>query len=272
MIRTLPPKGLLVAFEDLIRASLRVDWIAHEAGPSLDRVKGSIVVAISGIVNLVRAFDVRNDHPRYSVNIMRFRTVTELGKEHVAKCIRFAEPGYDPAALDGVLQLDNDFAFTLDEGDAKPKPDVDVQPILLPVPKLEFRFDQGKPTVLPGAPTVFCDPRKFVGFEKTSQLAAWVRDQSGLRDSVAEQMEQYFSAEGAAKDIRSFISIAIVMPGKEQNDKPQVLGVLNLHSDREGILPGEKAALFVPLMTPFMLLIAHSLEKYHVLSKAEKAA
>jgi len=269
VIRTLPPRGFLVVFEDLFKACLNVYWEAYEEQEGVEALKGSIVTALTGVLYLVKTFDTRHDHPQYSANIMLFRSIQEVPSKELAEHILFTEPGYDPEAWDGILQLRTEFAFTLI--DREQKPDTVVKPIMLPIPKTQYRADKGKPTVLPGAPAVFCDPTRFVGFENTLQLATWCREHSGLRASVAEDVERYF-VDGPGKEIRSFISIPIVLPAAKPDSKPEVLGVINLHSNREGILPGEKAGLFVPLTAPFMLLIARCLKKYNSLPKAEKSA
>jgi len=43
-----------------------------------------------------------------------------------------------------------------------------------------------------GAPAVFCDPTQHVAFEDTRELADWCKH-SGLRPSVAKEVEEYFS-------------------------------------------------------------------------------
>src|SRR6185295_2630557 len=50
LIRTLPPKGFLVTFEDLFRVSFDVD---SRVGKTEDGLKASIVVALGGIASLV---------------------------------------------------------------------------------------------------------------------------------------------------------------------------------------------------------------------------
>lgn len=264
VIRTLPPRGFLVAFEDFFKECFAIDWKAHQEQKTLEGLKSSITTALSGVVFLVKTFDTRYDHPSYSVNIMLFKPIDEVSQSDLAELITFAEPGYNPDAWDGVLQLQTEFAFTLKEGG--PQADTGVRAIMLPIPKPEYRSDDGKPTILPGAPTVFCDPTKFAGFENTLQLATWCREYSGLRASIAETIERYF-VDGPGTEIRSFISVPIILPPTQPDEKPTVLGVLNLHSNREGILPGEKGGLFVPLTTPFMLIIARCLHEYTALSR-----
>lgn len=271
VIRTLPPKGFLVVFEDLFKTCLNVYWQAQETQGGITKaMEKTIVTALHGVLCLVKTFDSRHDHPVYSANIMLFRPITDLEPVSLGDNIIFTEPGYNPDAWDGVLQLRKEFALTLTDKEEL-KPDLMIKAIMLPIPKLKFRMDKGKPTVLPGAPAVFCDPTKFVGFENTLQLASWCREQSGLRASIAENVERYF-VDGDGKDIRSFISIPIVLPGAQAGENPEVLGVINLHSNREGILPGEKAGLFVPLTSPFMLLIAYSLQKYSLGTVDQKSA
>ena len=256
MMRTLPPKGFLVTFETLFSNCFKVYWNASEAQNKPELVL-AITTSLKGVLFLLKAFDTRHDHPQYSANIMLFKPIHEVSADSL-KHVLFKEPGYDFNAWDGVLELQSEYAFSLI--DDAPTPDK-IPTIMLPVPKEEFRFDKGKPTVLPGAPAAFCDPTKSVGFENTLQLSTWCRQHSGLRESVAEEVEKYF-VDGPGKEIRSFISIPILLPSTVPDATPTILGVLNLHSNRDRILPGEKAGLFVPLTAPFTSLIARSLQKY----------
>jgi hypothetical protein len=257
VIRTLPPKNFLVVFEDLFTQSFNVYWKANEERDN-GKLKDAIITTIAGVLFLVKSFDARHDHPQYSANIMLFKPTQDVTQKELDDSVLFTEPGFDPKSWDGVLQLQKDFAFSLKDNGLEP--DTNIIPILLPIPKENLRMDKGKPTVLPGAPAVFCDPSTFGGFENTFQLATWCRDQSGLRASIAEDVERYF-VDGPGREIRSFISIPITLPPVKPDTKHTVIGVLNLHSNREGILPGEKAGLFVPLTAPFMLLIAHCLQQ-----------
>ena len=265
-IRTLPPKGFLIVFEDLFRITFATDSELNQATSDLASLTETIVAALSGVVLLVRQFDTRNDHPRYSVNLMVFKPIKDIESNELKKQIKFAEPGFNSAAWDGVLQLEPEFAYSVSGREAQPQKDQEVPPIMLPIPKPEYRSDKGKPTILPGAPDVFCNPNRFAGFENTLQLATWCREHSGLRASIAEDIERYFT-EGPGKEIRSFISIPVVSPSSEE-----VLGVLNLNSNRDGFLLGEQAGLFVPLTTPFMLLISRALAKYIILQKQAATA
>lgn len=261
-IRTLPPKGFLIAFEDLFRITFATDSESNLATSDLSSLTQTIVAALFGVVLLVRQFDTRNDHPSYSVNLMVFKPIKDIDSNELKKQIKFAEPGFDSDAWDGVLQLAPEFAYTVSGREAEPQQDKDVPPMMLPIPKPEYRSDNGKPTILPGAPNVFCNPdHRFAGFENTLQLATWCHDHSGLRPSIADDIKRYFT-EGPGKEIRSFISIPVVSP-----NSTEVLGVLNMHSNRDGFLWGEQAELFVPLTTPFMLLISRALAKYILLQK-----
>ena len=145
----------------------------------------------------------------------------------------------------------------------------EVEPIMLPIPEPSYRVDSGKPALLPGAPSVFCDPSKSAGVENTLELATWCRERSALRSSVADEIERYY-ASGAGKVIRSFICMPVVVT--PSGGTPVTIGVLNIQSSRPGFLPGEKAGQFVPLATPFILLIGRSLAKYRVVPKVAAAA
>jgi hypothetical protein len=264
LIRTLPPKGFLVTFEDLFRVSFEVD---SRAGDNEEGLKASIVVALGGIASLVRAFDSRDDGPEYLINLMVFRPTAQIRPEDLEKHVMFAEPGYNPRTWDGVLQLRQEFAYRFDQ--TSMQPDTQVEPLMLPIPEPSYRVDNGKRAILPGAPSVFCDPTKAAGFENTLELAAWCRERSALRSSVADEIERYYAA-GAGKTIRSFICMPIVVT--PTGGAPVTIGVLNIQSSRPGLLPGEKAGQFVPLATPFVLVIGRSLARYRVVPKAVPAA
>ncbi|MGZ8210116.1 MAG: hypothetical protein ACXWUH_06380 [Burkholderiales bacterium] len=264
LIRTLPPKGFLVTFEDLFRVSFDVD---SRVGETEDGLRASIVVALGGIASLVRTFAGRDDEAQYFINLMVFRPTAQLRPEDLAKHVIFVEPGYNPNTWDGVLQLRQEFAYRFDQNSIEP--DTQVEPIMLPIPEPSYRVDNGKPAILPGAPTVFCDPGKSAGAENTLELAAWCRERSALRSSVADELERYYAA-GAGSAIRSFICMPIVVT--PSGGTPVTIGVLNIQSSQPGFLPGEKAGQFVPLATPFILLIGRSLAKYRVAPKGVAAA
>ncbi len=264
LIRTLPPKGFLVTFEDLFRVSFDVD---SRVGETEDGLKASIVVALGGIASLVRAFDSRDDGPEYRINLMVFRPTAQLRPEDLAKHVMFVEPGYNPHTWDGVLQLRQEFAYRFNQESMEV--DSEVEPVMLPIPEAAFRVDSGKPAILPGAPSVFCDPTKSAGVENTLELATWCRERSALRSSVADEIERYYAA-GAGSAIRSFICMPIVVT--PSGGTPVTIGVLNIQSSRPGFLPGEKAGQFVPLATPFILLIGRSLAKYRVVPKGVATA
>ncbi len=260
----LPPKGFLVTFEDLFRVSFDVD---SRAGDSEDGLKASIVVALGGIASLVRAFSSRGDGAHYFINLMVFRPAAQIRPEDLEKHVLFVEPGANPNTWDGVLQLRKEFAYRFDHDHVEL--DAEVEPIMLAIPEPGYRMDSGKPTLLPGAPSVFCDPTRCAGFENTLELAAWCRQHLALRSSVADDIERYYAA-GAGTAIRSFICMPIVVtpPG----GSPITIGVLNIQSSRPGFLPGEQARHFIPLATPFVLLVGRSLSKYRVIPKAVPAA
>lgn len=264
LIRTLPPKNFLVTFEDLFKVSFDVD---SRAGDSEEGLKASIVVALGGIASLVRTFETRDDNPQYSINLMVFRPTGQIRPEDLAKHVIFAEPGYNPRTWDGVLQLRQEFAYRFDQETMQL--DSDTEPLMLPIPEASYRVDNGRPAILPGAPSVFCDPSKAAGFDNTLELATWCRENSALRSSVADEIERYY-ASGAGKAIRSFICLPIAVT--PNGGAPVTIGVLTIQSSRPGFLPGEKAGQFVPLATPFVMLIGRSLAKYRVIPKAVPAA
>lgn len=259
-VQALPPRGFLVTFEDLFRVSFDVD---SRAGDTEEGLKASIVVALGGIASMVRAFSSRSDGAEYFINLMVFRPAAQIRPEDLSKHVLFAEPGANANTWDGVLQLRKEFAYRFDHDNMQP--DTEVEPIMLAIPEPDYRMDGGKPTLLPGAPSVFCDPTQSAGFENTLELAAWCREHLALRSSVADDIERYYAA-GAGKNIRSFICMPIVVtpPG----GTPITIGVLNIQSSRAGFLPGEQAGHFIPLATPFVLLIGRSLSKYRVVPKA----
>jgi hypothetical protein len=262
-IQALPPKGFLVTFEDLFRVTFDVD---SRAGDSEDGLKASIVVALGGIASLVRAFGNRSDGAEYFINLMVFRPAAQIRPEDLAKHVLFAEPGANPTTWDGVLQLRKEFAYRFDHDTMQP--DAEVEPIMLAIPDTAYRVDNGRSTVLPGAPAVFCDPTRSAGFDNTLELAAWCRENLALRSSVADDIERYYAA-GDGKRVRSFVSLPIVVtpPG----GTPITIGVMNIQSSRPGFLPGEQAGHFIPLATPFVLLIGRALSKYRVVPKAVPA-
>jgi hypothetical protein len=259
-IDALPPKGFLVTFEDLFRISFDVD---SRAGETEDGLKASMVVALGGIASLVRAFTNRADGAEYFINVMVFRPTAQMRTEDLARHVLFTEPGANANTWDGVLQLRKEFAYRFDHDNMQL--DAEVEPIMLAIPEASYRVDNGKSTILPGPPAVFCDPTQAAGFENTLELAGWCREHLGLRASVANDIERYYAA-GEGKRVRSFICMPIVVTPPAGT--PITIGVLNVQSSRPGFLPGEQAGHLIPLATPFVLLIGRALSKYRVMPKA----
>ena len=97
--------------------------------------------------------------------------------------------------------MQSEFACTLIDGTGEL--DRALSPIMLPIPTSDKRSENGKCTILPGAPTVYCDPTTFEGFEDTLKVAAWCREQCAFRPAIADSIEEYFT-NGDGKEIKSF--------------------------------------------------------------------
>lgn len=254
LIESLPPQGFLERYRDSFEKSYRKILVALDKD---DEAKNSIRVVLTNLLLLALSYDDQGTPSHCSINVMVFEKfpISDASRAgDLLKKVAFLEPPACDAALFGVLTLDTDLALIIDEG--APKLDTTVPQLVLPVPKEHLRIDnKERTTVLPGAPAAFCQNRgQFC--DDTTKLARQMR-KAGLRPAIREEIDGYFRKEGAT--IKSFLSLPMSIPVP---DGFRQVGVINIHSDKPGMLRGVKGAqLFVPLAIPYCILLAQLLEK-----------
>jgi hypothetical protein len=256
LIRTLPPAEFLSLFHSVYsecdRLLTRV--LENPEEQTLDNVKAIIRAVLYGVATLAKKFDGSPSGAEYGVNIMLFTPSDSLARlnegdrDSLQQRLRFCESETDMTALAGVLDLRLDLSTSTQTG--ADSPDTVLVPLALPVPREIYGKDKKRRRVVPGAPLAFCEGT-LSGFDDLRSLAQWCRDEGDFSQSVILEMEQYFN-ETARPWIRSFISIPLSSPS---DDRPK-RGVLNIHSNKTGLLQEkEPSAHFVPLLRPFQSIL-----------------
>lgn len=231
LIRTLPPDDFLSAFSEVhmdCSDTLGQVWRANPEELTSQTLTHAIQVVLASVASLARSFDGRPIGATYSANLMIYRPIEEIRFEDVASLrarLRFSDSGVDTSRLAGVLDLRCDLSATLARKAVYPDPGL--QPLALPIPR-EIKSPDGlRSRVLPGAPQAFCG-KPLDGYADTSTLGDWCRRAGEFSESVAQDVESYFSGS-----VRSFISLPIRFVGGEHP-----VAVLNIHCDRPSMLKG----------------------------------
>lgn len=161
--------------------------------------------------------------------------------------------------LDGALVTDLRLSARADRPSADADPDLAA--LALPVPRRRFVVADGKEfrCVLPGGPFAWTE-RTTVAYASQEELLDWCRRECAFADEVHAAMREYLRGRGHG--VQSFASFPLTAP---EGEEP--LGVLNVHSDRPGLLearpPDEKLHA---LLKPLLSLVVDMLE---LLSTAE---
>jgi hypothetical protein len=254
-LETLPPRGILERFENSFIQSYWGAAEGMEAGTDPVKITASIRSVLDGLVSLAAQFHGSPRGMRYSVNVMIFENFAVIAPEAAKKfrdAALFTEQDVGPEALSGVLRLIPDLAVSSVNGKIQ---DDSLQEIVLPVPRRET--DKGVTTLLPGAPRAFCTRGNFF-YHDTRDLGKECRETTALRESVAAEIDTYFK-EGRGKDIRSFVSLPIGISSAD-NSAPDMIGVVNIHTNQREMFRGESAPLFASLAAPYGLLLAELLK------------
>ena len=273
LIRTLPPEGFLRKHEKYYEISVRATiGVIGSNDVNLERVIGAVHVLLANLASLARDFDRADEGAVYCANIMLFHRQKDLASiPNIRSRLRFFEAGMSLDSLAGGLELLPDLSIQV--GAEGPSAASDVIPaIVLPIPAKNLRDDKGKTTVLPGAPEAFCLTIGYARYEDTSTLGVWCRTKSGLRGSVADDIEGYFGPTGEGRAIRSFASFVFGRPRSEEKHL-RPLGVINLHSNQTGILgkttSDDGRKLFMPLTAPYRFLLWMLVNQYNELRKSK---
>jgi hypothetical protein len=251
LIRTMPPEGFLAKFDELYKQSHAIAVLAFSEGATKDDVEEAIRVILDCIVSLAHFFDGYPPNVRYSANIMLFVACAELKtdeREALRQRLQFVPNDTDLSALRGVLDLQVALSTTTDTHD--PVPDDQLVPFALPVHKAPAKVVNGNRRfrILPGAPEAF-EFSKLAGFHDIAMLESWCREKGDFPPTTIEDILAYFRT-GPGQSIKSFCSVPLA-----RWDHEEPVGVLNIHRDAEDMLKQKGAVLFIPLTTPFRLLL-----------------
>lgn len=261
LVRTLPPHDFLENFAAYLYRCYPAAVRALGEGAGQEEITEGIVSVLSSLVYTTKFFDAGGSDTEYSANVMIYRDFRGLDaakiREYEQGALFTERQGTGATAWSGVLELAPELAVFLRRDEAVADPER-LPPIILEIPRNEFRMDRGRKAVLPGAPDAFCD-RAYVFFHDAREMGNECRTQRALRQSVGDQIERYFT-EGVGQTIRSFVSIPLEQPS-EPGEVTDPLGVVNIHSSRPQMLRGRGVQFFVPLTAPHRLLIAGLLRK-----------
>lgn len=237
-------------------ASITLACIAAKSrnGLKRDDVEEAIKAVQLAILESAKDFDNADGASDYSANIMLWRDQSKELERNDALSIVQVAPG-DPM-IAGVLELIPTLSVVVKGGEKNSKPpesaDTLTRPILLPIPEGHANFldDAGveKLVLLPGAPFAFATGRCTV-FPSMQEFIEILRNGTTLDERVKRRVTQYFT-EGEGKHVRSFASFAIL------SGHALPLGVLNLHSNRPGLLEDNGETLFAPVLSPFLTLLS----------------
>ncbi|MDB5763946.1 MAG: hypothetical protein JWQ21_2941 [Herminiimonas sp.] len=286
-LETLPPDGFLQTFQALYQEVAYLPLLAwSEDTITKEDIEEAIRSVLAAIANLAHKFDGAPDREQYIANLMLCRTKSQLSNLTQAErddlesrlifCPELPTPKLNgvEAVLDLAPQLRSDY----DDSDPNA---VNTPLIVLPVP-VKFEVDLGPEhgrqyTVLPGAPFVAAMHR-YAAFESIRALLDWCRESADVTKATVNEISAFFH-DGAGSDIKSFIAIPVCMTVDKEAPAPEVIGglpkdvdngvrredclaVLNIHSKSEDILGATGYGMFVPIIEPFIRVLALLLVSY----------
>ena len=129
-----------------------------------------------------------------------------------------------------------------------------VRRIILPVPEADQIFstavakDGGQRfKVLPGA-AYSAALGKHAIIRNRNDLQDWCEN-ADYEDQVRQAILRYFTT-GNGKEVKSFLTLPLYRLSLSIGDKPALLGVLSIERSTEGLLPGQREKVFVPISSP----------------------
>lgn len=248
-LESLPPEDFLANYQTALRSATNSLVGAFGEFGNIEPIEKAIRNILGAVLELVGKYDRSSDSATYSANIMLFRAseATEQATLVYATDTTPLHPDHD-----GCLELVTTLSTTTKT--AEFGPDVSVPPLCLPLPKdkqaTRDKMLNARYSVMPGAPWAYVH-KEFVGFPTIQMLDEWLDTTSSLDTKTMEDLRLYFKT-GEGRNIHSFIS----MPLLDVGNKELAVGVLNLHSDRTGLLEEKGAERFSPLLEPFRLLLS----------------
>jgi hypothetical protein len=254
LVRTLPPSDFLFTFRRIFwDCSVALAGVLGTPDSELSAtlVEEAIRVVLAGVAKLAQKFDGAPEDFRYAANIMLFKPSEDLTNqtiEEIRKVLKFSPPETDLRALRGVLVLEATLSTT-NQSAVPLKPDTDLTPIALAVPRIDRDPLTDKWRVLPGAPMAFCKGSLEL-YTDTHTLGDWCRSEGDFLGSTSSEIDSYFKSVPATQRDRSFVSISL------KPLKGEAIGVMNVHRDHVGLLEEkEPAQQFYPLVSPFIFML-----------------
>lgn len=253
-LNTLPSEQFLPSFHDSFREALAMTLLVLDDDDAcVEDIEKAIRGVLGAIAESARDFDGVGSAVNYGANVMLFRSRDEPST--LSSRWSLVDVGPSHAEYLGVLELYK----VLSTCTASPgEPDARTPEISLPVPsEVEEYYDEANArmssVLLPGAPAAFMKR----SFESYSSRGAFLKSllATGVDRAQVRRLRDYFES-GAGKSIESFASIAIVGPKLAKDEEPEPVGVLNIHSERAGLMEDNGAVLFGPLVGPFIALLA----------------
>lgn len=243
---TLPPKGFLGRYQQLMSLSNRVE----KSLPSpcqLTDLDVAIRIQLDTICAVCVAFDNQRLAPVYGANVMRFvksGTADFLARQAVlqqeTRCI---EAGVSIANLAGVLQLH--LPWSVNSASVK-SPDATLRPLSLPVPVAR----QGEPDELdyvPGAPLAFALGKTRI-YQTQSQLVGIVDGNRRFSSHVLADLEQVLGAQKTTVQCLMCIPL-FTNPVTGPRER---IGVINIHKNQADLQIEEKFETLGPMLAPFV--------------------
>lgn len=283
-LETLPPDGFLQQFQSLYQGVAKLQPVAFNADATPDDAASALRSILKSIAALAHKFDNAPDGS-YTANLMvchsasYLRSLNNTQRDSLEQRLIFCPelPSPKLAGLRAVLTMVPEISSDFDETSLASQ----VPSIVLPIP-LSTAVDLGpelgvRSKLIPGAPFAAVTHR-YAAFDSIRAMLDWCRNRSDTtRETLSELTAFFHNGQGAT--VKSFISIPICVVVPAHNAPPDLLaglsivsedkksieiclGVLNIHSKNEGILGGTGYPMFVPIIEPFVTVLAMLLTKF----------
>jgi len=270
-LQTLPADNFLPKYRECYRlASFLTFSTMLSDNRTIEQLEAAVRVVLNGILATAKEFDMAWGDATYSANIMLWRPNNEklgiiLETEKHVQIINYLPSDLTLAHaypnLAGVIELIPVLSAVvgINISTEENERDKSCKSVIMPIPK-NFQpasdvDSRQKYSMLPGAPWAFCW-RVLALFSDIPSLEKMLESSTSIDTHLKNQMKEYFRS-GDGKDIGSFASIPILAPTPNAgtSDNPP-LGVLNINSNKKNILKDNGQTLFVPLLEPFLILLA----------------
>jgi hypothetical protein len=259
----MPPEYFMAEYGRLLKRGIQLSAFLCQNEVSATELEQGIRCILRDIATLAQRFDWGDTKDLYSANLMRFVSFEPL-RHDAPRLKRFDDimvlknPKLDIKLLAGVLYFSRKLSACAALETAEPwSEDGEHQEMALPIHNSSYAA-----SCLPGAPEAFatCNP---VRINTINEMMEWCNKHSDYSEELKHEIRVYFDK----RPIQSFISIPVFKKSGEQDEKKQeVIGVLNIQSNRQRILTDEKnedyqLKLFTPLMDPLLFILAELMQK-----------